>query len=60
MGIGLLPPRAVTAEHVLLGEKDGLRRIDDFEIAIVHRPTADPVVKELVKALVAMLDRESR
>ncbi|MNN36990.1 LysR substrate binding domain protein [compost metagenome] len=60
MGIGLLPPRAVTADHVLLGEKDGLRRIDDFEIAIVHRPTADPVVKELVKALVAMLDRESR
>ncbi|MBO3274357.1 LysR family transcriptional regulator [Pseudomonas schmalbachii] len=60
MGIGLLPPRAVTAEHVLLGEKDGLRRIDDFEIAIVHRPAVDPVIGELVKALVAMLDRESR
>lgn len=59
MGISLLPARAVTQDHMVLGADSGLQAIDVFELAIFHRPSADPMVKELAKALVKMLWRAS-
>lgn len=60
LGISLLPARAVTAEHVVLTPRSGLRAIETMDIALLHRPTADPVVKELAGALARMLARERR
>ncbi|MNF05305.1 hypothetical protein D3C80_2050010 [compost metagenome] len=56
MGISLLPPRAATREHVVLGQQNGLPEIDSYEIVIVHRPTADPMVKELAGVLAGLLE----
>ncbi len=58
MGIGLLPLRAVTAEHVVLPQSAGLPEVDMFEVAIIHRPTAGPVIKALAETLSAVLEQE--
>ncbi|KVR01974.1 LysR family transcriptional regulator [Burkholderia ubonensis] len=60
LGISVLPARAVTAEHVALSAKQGFAPIENMDIAILHRPTADPMVRELTKTLAAMLERERR
>ena len=55
MGISLLPPRAATTEHRVLGVEQGLDEVDSYEIVIVHRPTADPTVKDLAQVLKQLL-----
>jgi len=57
LGISLLPARAVTSDHAVLTRKHGLPAIHTMDIAILHRPTADPVVKELSRELSRMLER---
>jgi DNA-binding transcriptional LysR family regulator len=57
LGISLLPARAVTPEHRALTRRQGLPVIDCMDIALLHRPAADPLVKELGRALAGMLDR---
>lgn len=57
LGISLLPARAVTPEHRVLTRRQGLPVIDCMDIALLHRPAADPLVKELGRALAGMLDR---
>ncbi|PAV70866.1 hypothetical protein WR25_18950 [Diploscapter pachys] len=54
MGISLLPPRAALLEHRVLGIEQGLPEVDSYEIVIVHRPTADVMVKALAEAAVAI------
>ncbi|MGQ7818197.1 LysR family transcriptional regulator [Metapseudomonas furukawaii] len=58
MGIGLLPRRAVTGDHVKLPRELGLPPVDSFEVAIIHRPTAGPVIKALGESLSRLLDEE--
>jgi DNA-binding transcriptional LysR family regulator len=60
LGISLLPARAVTAEHLVLTQKSGLPSIETMDIALMHRPTADPVVKELARALARMFGPQRR
>lgn len=60
LGISVLPARAVTAGHVTLTAKHGLAPIEHMDVALLHRPTADPMVRALTKTLAAMLDRERR
>ena len=55
MGISLLPPRAATADHQILGAGQGLPEIDSYEIVIVHRPAADAMVKALASVLQRLL-----
>lgn len=56
LGISLLPARAVSAGHRVLGPESGLPRIDSIEIVLLHRSSADPEVKALAAMLVRMLD----
>jgi len=56
LGISLLPARAVTAAHVVLGPESGLPRIDNVELALLHHPSADPAVRALAERLVAMIE----
>ncbi|RQR26565.1 LysR family transcriptional regulator [Burkholderia sp. Bp9143] len=59
LGISVLPARVVTDDHVVLTEEHGgFAPIENMDIAILHRPTADPMVSELTKALAAMLEHE--
>ncbi|WP_315387751.1 LysR substrate-binding domain-containing protein [uncultured Stenotrophomonas sp.] len=60
MGISLLPARAVTREHRVLTARHGLTPIDSIEIALLHRPTADPLVVDLASQFARLLDRERR
>lgn len=60
LGISLLPARAVTADHAVLTPRSGWPRIDTMEIALLHRPTVDPVIKELAGDLAQMLEREHK
>ncbi|GGO75480.1 transcriptional regulator [Marinobacterium nitratireducens] len=60
MGISLLPARAVTEEHRMLTNDSGLASVDTMEIAVIHRPTADPMVRELGQDLARMLEQERR
>lgn len=55
MGISLLPPRAALLEHRVLGIEQGLPEVDSYEIVIVHRPTADVMVKALAEVLTELL-----
>ncbi|WP_267221210.1 LysR family transcriptional regulator [Dyella silvae] len=57
LGISLIPARAVTADHAALTRKHGLPAIHAMDIALLYRPAADPVVKELGGELSRMLDR---
>ena len=58
MGVGLLPARAVTADHAVLPKKMGLQPLDLFEVALLHRPSAGPVIKALAESLCRLLDEE--
>lgn len=58
MGVSLLPQRAVTTDHRVLTKDNGLPAIDAMEVAIIHRPAADPMVKELASALAQSLERQ--
>lgn len=58
MGISLLPARALRREHTVLGIEQGLQPIDSFEIALIHRATADPLVKTLASRLSGLIDQE--
>ncbi|WP_371234417.1 LysR family transcriptional regulator [Pseudomonas sp. QE6] len=60
MGIGLLPQRAVTAEHAVLPKNTGLPSVDVFEVALLHRPAADPKVKELARVLSRVLAQDTQ
>ncbi len=60
MGIGLLPQRAVTADHAVLARKAGLPSVDAFEVALLHRPAADPMVKELARVLSRVLAQDTK
>ncbi len=60
MGISLLPARAVTRAHRVLGVRQGLPVLDSFEIALLHRPAAEPMVLELASEFVRLLDHETR
>jgi len=55
-----LPALAVTADHAVLTPKGGWPKIDTMEIALLHRPTVDPVIKELARDLAQMLEREHK
>ncbi len=54
MGISLVPPRAVSPGHTVLGRREGLPPVDAYEIAILHRAGAGPMVKALAQVLAAM------
>lgn len=60
MGISLLPARAVTRDHRALTHRHGLRPVDSFEIALLHRSAAEPMVLELAARFRRLLDREQR
>ncbi|BAN26358.1 LysR family transcriptional regulator [Caballeronia insecticola] len=60
LGISLIPARAVTPDHVVLTQKSGLPPIESMEIALLHRPLGDPVVKELARALKRMFGSQRR
>ncbi len=60
MGIGLLPLRAVTADHAVVSRKTGLPSVDVFEVALLHRPAADPMVKALAQVLSKVLAQDTR
>ncbi|MDR5794806.1 MULTISPECIES: LysR family transcriptional regulator [unclassified Caballeronia] len=60
LGISLLPARAVSPDHVVLTAKSGLPAIETMDIALLHRPTADAVVKELARALSRMFGPQRR
>lgn len=60
MGISLLPARAVTREHRVLGARHGLPAMEGIEIALLHRPGADAIVMELASQFIRLLDREKR
>lgn len=60
IGISLLPLRAAGPGHVVLGARQGLPPVRVFEIAIIHRPVADPMVKELARVLAGLAERETR
>ncbi|WP_250441522.1 LysR family transcriptional regulator [Caballeronia sp. AZ1_KS37] len=60
LGISLLPARAVSPGHVVLTAKSGLPAIETMDIALLHRPTADAVVKELARALSRMFGPQRR
>ncbi|WP_312936280.1 LysR substrate-binding domain-containing protein [Pseudomonas sp.] len=55
MGISLLPPRAASTAHRVLGAPQGLPEVDSYEIIIVHRPTADGRVRALADVLSELL-----
>jgi DNA-binding transcriptional LysR family regulator len=57
LGVSLVPARAVTSDHVILTRKQGLPAIHVMDIALLHRPNADPMVKELGVELSKMLER---
>ncbi|WP_394560056.1 LysR substrate-binding domain-containing protein [Aquipseudomonas alcaligenes] len=59
MGIGLLPLRAVTGEHLVLPDSAGLPEVDMFEVAIIHRPSAGPVITALAESFSTLLEQES-
>ena len=58
MGIGLLPLRAVTTEHRVLDKESALPEVDVFEVAIIHRPSAGPIVVALAESLSRLLEEE--
>ncbi|SAL52717.1 LysR family transcriptional regulator [Caballeronia turbans] len=60
LGISLLPARAVAPDHVVLTTKSGLPAIETMDIALMHRPTADAVVKALARALSRMFGPQRR
>lgn len=60
LGISLLPLRAVTAAHTVLGPAQGFQPVTVFETAIYHRATADPIVKELTAMLETVVERSVR
>jgi DNA-binding transcriptional LysR family regulator len=60
LGISLLPARAVSPDHVVLTAKNGLPAVETMDIALLHRPTADTVVKELARALSRMFGPQRR
>lgn len=60
LGISLLPPRAVTAAHRVLGSGQGFASVEGFEIAIYQRAAADAMVKELAALLEEIVERETR
>jgi DNA-binding transcriptional LysR family regulator len=60
LGISLLPARAVTADHAVLARKHDFPVIDTMDIALMHRPAVDPIVKELARAFGRMLERERK
>lgn len=59
-GISVLPARAVTGEHAVLTRRHGLPAIDAMDIALLHRPNADPVIKELGREFGRMFKRQQR
>ncbi|MDY0308885.1 MAG: LysR substrate-binding domain-containing protein [Castellaniella sp.] len=59
LGISLLPLRTVTQDHVILGAREGLPAINDYEIGLFHRPMADATVRALAQALADMLTNEA-
>ncbi|EIU1460270.1 LysR family transcriptional regulator, partial [Pseudomonas aeruginosa] len=58
--IGLLPLRAVSAGHAVLPKNAGLPAVDVFEVALLHRPAADPMVKALARVLSRVLAEDTR
>lgn len=59
LGISLLPLRTVTSDHALLGAREGLPAIDDYEIALFHQATADAAILALAQALTGLLAEEA-
>ncbi len=60
LGISLLPARAVNAGHAVLTRRSGLPPIDTMEIALLHRGSVDPLVRNLAGALARMFERKPR
>ncbi|WP_323011567.1 LysR family transcriptional regulator [Castellaniella sp.] len=60
LGISLLPQRSVTPDHSVLGTHHGLPPVEQYEIALLHRPTANAMVQALAQALADMLAEETR
>lgn len=60
MGISLLPARAVTRDHRVLGARQGFSPMDSFEVALLHRPAAEPIIVDLAAQFARLLDRGQR
>ena len=59
IGISLLPRRAVRADHRIIDGVHGLPLIDNYEIGILFRDTADEGVHALARELKRQVDEES-
>ncbi|MFT0534435.1 LysR family transcriptional regulator [Castellaniella hirudinis] len=59
LGISLLPQRTVTPEHTVLDARHGLPPVEHYEIALMHRPTANAMTQALAAALAAMLAEDT-
>ncbi len=57
LGISLLPARAVTAGHKVLGQESGLPPIEGVELALLHRAALDPQARALAGLLIRMLEQ---
>jgi DNA-binding transcriptional LysR family regulator len=55
LGISILPARAVTSDHIVLGSKEGFAPVSNMEVALLYRPSAEPAVRELAAAFDQML-----
>ena len=58
--IDLDPLPIVTAGHAVLPKNAGLPAVDVFEVALLHRPAADPMVKALARVLSRVLAEDTR
>ncbi|MOA60261.1 hypothetical protein D3C78_1850920 [compost metagenome] len=52
--------RAVTAGHAVVPKAVGLPSVDMFEVALLHRPAADPMIKDLAQVLSKVLAQDTR
>ncbi|RJF96504.1 LysR family transcriptional regulator [Noviherbaspirillum cavernae] len=54
LGISLLPARAVTRRHRIIGPRSGLPVVNTVELALHCRPDASPAVRQLADCLIAL------
>lgn len=58
LGISLLPRRALLPGHAVLGPGSGLASVQGIERVMLHRASADPLVKVLAAQWCRLLDEE--
>ncbi len=59
LGMSLLPARAATPAHRVLDAAQGFAPLTSFEIALLHRPDSDALIRLAAELLVTLLDEEN-